>query len=153
MCRLKHPFFNPNVVIRNNKRYILDPIRRKWIVLTPEEWVRQLFIHLLIEEYGYPMGTIANEVSLKIGKTSKRCDSLVYDKQLNPLMIIEYKAPEIKITQKVFDQITRYNIALKVPFLTITNGNELFCCKVNYELNNVKFLSYLPQYSELLLFT
>ena len=116
---MKANFLSNHLPIKeeNGKRYILDILRRKYITLTPEEWVRQSFIHFLIEQKHYPQGLLANEISLNLGDKKMRADSVLYDTNLQPRMIIEYKAPNISITQKVFDQIFSYNILLHVPYL------------------------------------
>ena len=126
---------------------VLDPLRRKYVALTPEEWVRQHFIHFLITHKGYPAGLIANEMAITVGTTRKRCDSVVFGRQAQPLMIVEYKAPSIKITQRVFDQITVYNMLLHVDYLIVSNGLSHYCCKMNYEDRSYAFLTEIPDYS------
>ena len=95
------------------KNVIFDVIRRRYVALTPEEWVRQHFVHFLLAHKGYPQALMANEVQVQLNGTKKRCDTVLYRRDLTARMIVEYKAPEIEITQKVFDQITRYNMVLK----------------------------------------
>ena len=109
---------------QNGRRQIFDFLRRRYVSLTPEEWVRQHFVHFLIEQKGYPKGLLANEVEQKIGDKKLRCDTLLYNKELRPRMIIEYKAPEIAITQRVFNQITVYNFLLHVDYLIVSNGRQ-----------------------------
>ncbi len=106
----------------NNKLNIFDELRRKWIVCTPEEWVRQNLIRFLIEEYNYPKNLISVEKSLSLAGRNYRFDALVYDKNFLPLMIIECKAPNVKLEQSVFDQIWLYNYEIKAPYYLITNG-------------------------------
>ena len=101
---------------------IFDILRRKYVALTPEEWVRQHFVHYLIEHKGYPKGLLGNEIELKIGEKRLRCDSILYNKVAQPQMIIEYKAPTIQLQQKTFDQISVYNLLLKVDYLIVSNG-------------------------------
>lgn len=132
----------------NGKRSIYDELRQRYVALTPEEEIRQRFIHFLITEKNYPKNLLANEVGITLNGTSKRCDSVLYNIDLTPKMIIEYKAPHVSITQKVFDQILRYNIALHVNYLIITNGKQLFACKITNN-TNVEFLKEIPNYSEL----
>ena len=129
---------------------IFDILRRKYVALTPEEWVRQHFIHYLIESKGYPASLLANEVKLKIGSKTLRADSVLYSRELQPRMIIEYKAPHIPITQKVFDQISVYNLLLHVDFLVVSNGLEHYICKMDYESKKYVFLETIPDYSDLL---
>lgn len=123
---------------------VFDPLRKRYVALTPEEWVRQHFVHFLIMVKGYPASRIGNEISLKVGDMKKRCDTVVYDTQAKPLMIVEYKAPSVQITQKVFDQVWRYNLPLRVPYIIISNGLQHFCCKVDYENNKTEFLPEIP---------
>lgn len=128
---------------------IWDTQRKRWVRLTPEEWVRQHFVHFLITSQGFPAGCICNEMSIKVGQIEKRCDSVVFDNQARPLMIIEYKAPTVAITQKVFDQISRYNITLQVEWLIVSNGLHHYCCHYLKEKNQFEFLQQLPLYSQL----
>ncbi len=128
---------------------ILDVLRRQYVALTPEEWVRQHFVHFLIEHKGYPQALMANEVQVRLNNTKKRCDTVLYRRDLTARMIIEYKKPEVEITQKVFDQITRYNMVLKVDYLIVSNGIQHYCCRIDYKRNSYSFLREVPEYSEL----
>lgn len=134
---------------QNGRRQIFDFLRRRYVALTPEEWVRQHFVHFLIEQKGYPKGLLANEVEQKIGNKKLRCDTLLYNKDLQPRMIIEYKAPEIAITQRVFNQITVYNFLLHVDYLIVSNGRQHYCCRMDYEKGEYTFLQDIPHYTEL----
>ena len=129
--------------------YIWDIIRKKYLVLTPEEWVRQHFVNYLIQEKGYPSSLIANEIQIKLNNQKRRCDTVIYDSTLSPIVIIEYKSPEVKITQNVFDQIVRYNIVLKVKYLIVSNGMEHYCCKMDYNTMKFEYLSEIPSYDVL----
>lgn len=129
---------------------ILDVLRRKYVSLTPEEWVRQHFVHYLIEHKGYPAPLLANEIQLKCGDKVLRADSVLYTRELRPQMIIEYKAPHIPITQKVFDQISAYNLLLHVDYLVVSNGLEHYICKMDYDGKKYLFLEDIPMYSDLL---
>lgn len=129
--------------------YVFDILRNKNIQITPEEWVRQHFVHYLINEKGYPKSLMGNEILLHLNGMQRRCDTVVYDHSLNPLLIIEYKAPHIKITQEVFNQISRYNFVLKVKFLIVSNGLNHYCCKVDYEKKAFVFLQEIPHYADL----
>lgn len=131
------------------KKLIFDVIRRKYVALTPEEWVRQHFVHYLIEQLGYPQELLANEVEVSLNGTSKRCDTVLYDRDLQARMIVEYKAADVNISQKVFNQIMRYNMVLKVQYLIVSNGLEHYCCKLDYSNNSYEFLSEIPSYSSL----
>jgi predicted type IV restriction endonuclease len=132
-----------------DKPMILDVLRRKYVALTPEEWVRQHFIHFMIEQKGYPQNLLANEVKLKVGNKNLRADTVLYSRELKPRMIIEYKAPHIKITQKVFDQITVYNMLLHVDYLIVTNGLQHYCCKMDYASKKYLFLRDIPDYKNI----
>ena len=131
---------------QGGKRQIFDFLRRKYVALTPEEWVRQHFVHFLINHKGYPQGLLANEVELKVGDKKLRCDTLLYNRALQPQMIIEYKAPHVEITQQVFNQITVYNHLLHVDFLVISNGLQHFCCRMDYDHQSYVFLQEIPDY-------
>lgn len=131
-----------------NKR-IYDRLRRKYVNLSPEEWVRQNFVEYLIEDKGYPAGLMCNEVSLTQNGISRRCDTMIADRFGKPLVIIEYKAATVAITQQVFDQICRYNMVFKAKYLIVSNGLSHFCCKIDYECNTYSFLRDIPAYSEL----
>lgn len=124
-------------------------LRKKYVALTPEEWVRQHFTHYLLEHKGYPQGLLANEVQVNLNGTRKRCDTVLYGRNLSARMIIEYKAPSVEITQAVFDQITRYNMVLRVEYLVVTNGVQHYCCRIDYEKNTYSFLPAIPHYTEL----
>lgn len=127
-------------------RQVFDVLRRKYVALTPEEWVRQHFVHFLIDHKGYPKGLMANEVELRVGEKRLRCDTLLYNRVLQPLMIMEYKAPEICITQKVFDQVSAYNLLLHVDYLVVSNGRQHYCCRMDYEKRTYTFLQDIPDY-------
>ena len=117
---------------RDGATYVFDILRRRYIKVTPEEWVRQHFVHYLIEQKGYPAELLANEISLSLNSTTKRCDTVLYDRQARPQMIIEYKAPHIQLSQRTFDQISRYNIVMRVPYLIVSNGRQHYCCRIDY---------------------
>ena len=149
MFRLNLPQYPIKIQEKGEKRQIFDFLRRKWVALTPEEWVRQHFTHYLVEQKGYPKGLLANEVELKIGEKKLRCDTLLYYKELRPRMIIEYKAPNIQLQQKTFDQISAYNLLLKVDYLVVSNGLRHYCCKMDYERQSYQFLEDIPNYESL----
>lgn len=129
--------------------YIYDILRRKYIALTPEEWVRQHFVHYLIGHKGYPAALLGNEISLTLNGARRRCDSVLYDRTMRPRMIMEYKAPSIHITQKVFTQIYSYNVVLHVDYLIVSNGLSHYCCKLDYASRSYTFLSEIPEYGAL----
>jgi hypothetical protein len=128
-----------------NDLEIFDPLRNKWIVLTPEEWVRQHFVHYLVSKFGYSPHRMANEISLRLNNTLRRCDTVVYNDFMQPLMIVEYKASHIQITQRVFDQIARYNMVLGARFLIVSNGLSHYCCRIDD--GRVTFMRTIPAYA------
>ena len=140
------------IKIKNDKGHqsIFDVLRRKYVALTPEDWVRQHFVHFLIEHKGYPKALMAYEIQLARGNKKLRCDSVLYDRTLKPRMIIEYKAPTVSITQKVFDQITIYNMLLHVDYLVVSNGIKHYCCRMDYANQKYLFLEDIPDYQNLL---
>ena len=146
MFRLNLPPYPIKIQEKGEKRQIFDFLRRKWVALTPEEWVRQHFTHFLVEHKNYPQALLANEVELRIGEKRLRCDTLLYNKELRPRMIIEYKAPTIQIQQKTFDPISAYNLLLKVDYLVVSNGLSHYCCKMDYERQSYQFLEDIPDY-------
>jgi len=133
-----------------DKEEIFDDIRKKFVVLTPEEWVRQNFIAYLKNVKSYPTSLIAVEMSMKLNKMQKRSDVVVYNKLAEPLLIVECKAPNVKINQDVFDQIARYNMTLKVKYLIVTNGMEHYCCLIDHENMKYQFLEDIPYYGDIM---
>ena len=149
MDTLNLPEAELKVTTRAGKPYVFDILRRKHVSLTPEEWVRQQFVHYLIDQKGYPAECIGNEVSITLNGTKKRCDSVVYGQNAQPLMIIEYKAPSVEITQQVFEQISRYNIRLRVRWLVVSNGLQHYCCQIDYTEGTYKFVDDIPSYKNI----
>ena len=149
MYQLNLPTYDLRLRRTGNRDMIFDVLRRKYVALTPEEWVRQHFVHFLIEHKGYPTALLANEIELRIGGKHLRADTLLYNKELHPQMLIEYKAPTIAITQKVFDQISAYNLLLHTDYLIVSNGMQHICCRMDYEQNTYHFLEEIPDYSEI----
>ena len=145
---LNLPPFNVRMHDDDGHRQVFDVLRRKYVALTPEEWVRQHFVHFLIDHRGYPKGLLANEVELRIGEKRLRCDTVLYDRALHPQMIVEYKAPSIAITQRVFNQISTYNLLLHVDFLVVSNGLQHYCCRMDYDRQGYTFLRDIPSYPE-----
>lgn len=150
MQKLNLPPYNANIKSDNGRNLIFDVLRGKYVALTPEEWVRQNFVQYLINYKNYSRSLMNNEIPLRLNGTSKRCDTVVFSNTAVPKMIIEYKAPEIKITQKVFNQITRYNMVLKVDYLVVSNGLNHYCCKMDYENQGYIFFEDVPDFSVLL---
>lgn len=128
---------------------IFDCLRGRFVALTPEEWVRQHFVNFLITERSFPRGLMANEVSLKLNRTARRCDTLVYSRTGKPLAVVEYKAPSVAITAAVFDQIARYNSIINAPVLMVSNGMTHYCCRFDGDRQSYTFLRDIPHYDEL----
>ncbi|MFA8299537.1 MAG: type I restriction enzyme HsdR N-terminal domain-containing protein [Hyphomicrobiales bacterium] len=133
-----------------NKKWIFDEIRKKYLVLTPEEEVRQTFIHFLVKYRKVPPGLIAIEKGLLVNNMKRRTDIVIYSKYGSPIAVVECKAPHIKITQTVFEQIARYNMTLRVPLLIITNGITNYCCKIEYLEPSFSFIKDIPNYEDML---
>lgn len=149
MTRLNLPSFPIRLAGTQEKPKVFDILRSKYVALTPEEWVRQHFIHFLADHKGYPTALLANEVELTIGGKKLRCDSVLYSRDLKPRMIIEYKAPSIAISQKTFNQIFAYNTLLHADYLVVSNGISHYCCKIDYTNRSYSFLSDIPRYEDL----
>lgn len=128
---------------------VFDPLRRRYVALTPEERVRQSFVRFLTDAKGYPPALLANEVSLEAGGRRLRCDSVLYGRDMQPRMIMEFKAPEVALTQKVFDQIAVYNFLLHVDYLVVSNGRECYCCRMDYDNKKCLYLKEVPDYERL----
>lgn len=149
MEKLNLPQYPIKLKKEGDKQYIFDTIRKKYLVLTPEEWVRQNFINYLIKEKEYPSTLISIEKGLKLNELQKRADALIYGKDGNPLLLIEFKAAKVKITQETFEQVARYNKVFKVPYLVVTNGMNHYCSKIDFKENSFQFLEDIPSYKEL----
>ena len=150
MIRLNLPDFQIKLSGTTEKPLVWDVLRRRYVALTPEEWVRQHFVHYLTEHLGYPSSLLANEVSLQVGNGKKlRADTVLYDTELHPRMIIEYKAPDIPLTQKVFEQVGAYNLLLHVDYLVVSNGMQSYCCKMDYEHQKYLYLEEIPDYQNI----
>ncbi|MBQ5887966.1 MAG: type I restriction enzyme HsdR N-terminal domain-containing protein [Bacteroidaceae bacterium] len=148
MLALNLPAYDTKITVKDGKQQIFDTLRRCYVALTPEEWVRQHFVHYLLGHKGYLQALMSNEVAITLNGTNRRCDTVVYDKALKPRMIIEYKAPTVKIAKEVFAQISRYNLTLRVDYLIVSNGLQHYCCKMDYKNNSFTFLQEIPEYNE-----
>jgi len=146
MQKLNLPTYKFKLKSSENKTLIFDNLRKKYLVLTPEEWVRQHYVSFLIEEKKYPVSLIALEKQLTINNRKKRTDILIFNKEGKPDIIVECKAPYIKIAQDTFDQIARYNLKLKANYLIVTNGLQHFYCKMDFEYETYIFLKEIPNY-------
>lgn len=137
-----------NIKNINGKQYVLCAWRRRYVRLTPEELVRQTTLQMLVDEFGYAHNLIAVEVPIEVAGVQKRCDAIVYNQQMQALMLIEFKAPSVHLTQEVFDQAAIYNRTLHVPLLMVCNGRESIVAQVLP--TQYQFLDYIPTYSTLL---
>ena len=137
-----------NIRTQNGKQYVLCAWRRKYARLTPEELVRQTTLQLLEDEYGFPHGSVGVEVPIEVAGLKKRCDAIVYNQQMQPLMLLEFKAPTVPLTQEVFDQAAIYNRHLQVPYLMLCNGQNSIVAQVLE--SQYQFLPAIPIYSKLL---
>ena len=146
MQNLNFPKYKFRFKSNENKTLIFDIIRKKFVVLTPEEWVRQHTIHFLTSEKKYPISHINVEKQLQLNDTVKRYDIVVFNKDGTIKIIVECKAPSIKTNQQTFDQIARYNLVLKSETLMVTNGLEHFFCKMDFANKKYLFLKDLPSY-------
>lgn len=144
---LIYPTFKIRIKHENKKAYVFDEIRKKWIVLTPEEWVRQHLLNYLREDKKVPASLISVEKEMNLNNTKKRYDAVVYNTEAKPVLLIECKAPDVEITQSALEQTLRYNLILGVNFLLITNGLKEFV--VALENGKEKLLPELPDYSHL----
>tara|TARA_B110000503_G_C7059761_1_gene376133 strand:- start:677 stop:1129 length:453 start_codon:yes stop_codon:yes gene_type:complete len=147
MQKLNFPTYTFRFKNSENKVSIFDEIRKKFILLTPEEWVRQHVIHFLIEDKKYPKSHINVEKVVKINGMNKRYDAAVFNKDGTLFLLIECKAPEININQKAFDQIARYNMTLKANYLMVTNGLNHYFCAIDLEKEQYLFLKELPEFT------
>ena len=146
MQQLNLPDYTASFRINNTDGTIFDSFRKKTVKLTPEEWVRQNFLMFLKIEKEYPVRLLSVEMGLTLNNLSRRCDIVGFDSNGQARLIVECKAPKVKINQKTFDQIAAYNLKLKVDYLIVTNGLSHYCCKMNYSDNSYAFLEDIPSY-------
>jgi hypothetical protein len=146
---LNLPIYSFRIKEKDGKKIIFDRFRKKWVALTPEEWVRQNFLSYLTEEKHYPFALVSVEQVLRMNQLNFRSDAVVYSKSGEPLAIVECKAPDVKISQQAFDQIVRYNIELQVRYLIVTNGMNHYCCVIDKGMHTYNFLTEIPDYKDL----
>ncbi len=147
MPRLNLPHFSPELKLTDDGVLsIYDRLRAKYVVLTPEEWVRQHFTNWMLNHKGYPARLVVNELGLKLNGRRRRADTVVYDRRLRPVMVIEYKRSTVRVTQEVFDQIVRYNMTFKAPFIAVSNGMTHYCCRIDFATHEYQFLKEFPDY-------
>ena len=147
---LNLPEYPLNIKKGATGQLIFDRLRKRFVALTPEEWVRQNFVEYLIHEKGYPAALMANEVSISQNGIKRRCDTLVANRHGLPLVVIEYKAPHIGISQHTFDQIVRYNMVLRARWLIVSNGMNHYCCSIDHQKGTYEFKAEIPSYGSLL---
>lgn len=150
MERLNLPTYSFNVKVEGQKKFIFDRLRRKFVALTPEEWVRQHFIHYLIEDRNYPVGLISVERGFDLYRTKKRSDILIFSKMGNPWVLVECKAPSVVVNELWFDQAFAYNLSIKASYIMLTNGMSHFCMKVKPDFSGVEFMKEIPLFQNLL---
>lgn len=146
MQKLNFPSYSFRLKASENKTLIFDIVRKKYVVLTPEEWVRQHCIHFLHFEKKFPISLMAVEKQVKINSLTRRTDIVIYSRQGKPFIVVECKAPEVSISQATFDQIARYNLELDAPFLMVTNGLHHYHCMMDHEKQTYLFLEELPNF-------
>jgi len=149
MWQLNLPAYNFNTKKSGDKILIFDFLRKKYVKLSPEEWVRQNFIRFLIEEKHYPAALIATESQIIMNGMKKRCDAIVYDRVMNPHIILEFKSPTVPITQETFDQVAVYNFKLKVDVFIFSNGLQHFFCKINASGTGYEIETKIPDYKDI----
>lgn len=147
---LNLPTYDLRTTDRDGREVVYDPIRQKYVPLTPEEWVRQHFVQYLIRALGVPRGLVAIEVLVRVHGQPQRADVVVHDRRGAPLLLVECKAPETSIDQSVFDQCARYNVVLGAPYLAVTNGVDHYACELDFEAHTYRYLDDLPDYETLL---
>lgn len=146
MQQLNLPAYGHRLKEEDGHFLIFDEVRRKYVALTPEEWVRQHFIHYLLNHKQVPAGLLVLEKKLVMNTMTRRPDILVHDRGGRPWMIVECKSHVIRISQETFDQVARYNSVLKVPYIVVTNGMLHFCCQMDYQRKTYRFLDDIPAY-------
>jgi len=147
MLALNFPSYSFRVKNSQNRQYIFDPIRKKFVLLHPEEWVRQHLLRYLIQDRGYPIASINVEKQLMVNQMKKRYDLVSYLQDGSIFLLAECKAPQVSIDQATFDQIARYNLQLKARYLLVTNGMDHHCCELDHYNEKYSFLSEIPDFS------
>jgi hypothetical protein len=148
---LNLPPYSFKITGDDKSEMIFDPLRKKYVRLTPEEWVRQNFLQYLIQQGKYSPGLIGVEVMFHFNKLKRRVDILIHDRTGKPVMIVECKSPDIQIDDKVFDQIVCYNMEYKVPYIIVTNGLVHYICKINHEDKSYEFLNVIPLFEDIII--
>jgi len=150
MQRLNLPTYSFKLKSEDGRKLIFDPLRRKYVALTPEEWVRQNFIQYLVRERSFPGNLIVIEKQFTYNRLTKRADILVYNRSGIPVLIVECKSPQIPINQDTFNQAALYNLRFNVPYLAMTNGLKHYCCRFNKGDSQYVFLEQIPDFRNLI---
>ena len=148
MKALNLPTYSFSVKSESDRSYIFDSIRRKYVALTPEEWVRQHFIQYLVQGRRFPAALLAVEKEFSFNRMKKRADILAHNRQGEPVLLVECKAPDVPVNTAVFEQIGLYNLSLKVPWLVVTNGMKHYCCRLDPITKNYGFIDHIPVWGE-----
>ena len=146
MIKLNFPDYEFRIKEKDGKLTIFDPVRKKYVALTPEEWVRQHVIQYLVQEKQVPLSLISVETEIRLYNTRKRFDLAVYDRNGHALLVVECKAPSVPVTQDVLDQAVRYNLAMKVGFLMLTNGLQHIYCQIDTNKGSISLINDLPDF-------
>lgn len=149
MQTLNLPGYPFRIVNRAGKPFIYDPLRAKYVRLTPEEWVRQHFVQYMVRERGYPSPLVAIEMGFTYQGMSRRADIVVHDRSGRPLLLVECKAPDVPVSQRTFDQVAGYNLVIGAAYLVVTNGLDHYCCRLDRAQHRYEFLEELPAYDAL----
>lgn len=146
---LNLPKFPLKITKKEDKTYIFDVFRKKTVVLTPEEWVRQHLLWYFVEHLDFPKGLLAVEYSISVNQLKRRCDAVVFDKNKQAIMLIECKAPNVQLTEKTFNQIAQYNFKLNVDYLVLSNGLQHVIAKINRKNKKISYLESFPRFNEI----
>ncbi len=149
MRKLNLPEYEFRFKQEGESLYVFDVFRKRYVMFTPEEEVRQRFARYLIEEKEFPTALMLTEYTLMLNEMTRRCDILVHKPAGHPAVLVECKAPEVKISQETFDQVARYNLVFNVKYLMVTNGLKHYCCYLDFETNKVEFMKEIPMFSDL----
>jgi len=134
---------------QGDKKQVFDVVRKKYVALTPEEWVRQHFIHFLMDQKHYPAGLVAVEMPVAVNGLKQRADVVVYNRKGRPVVVVECKAPSVSVSKAVFDQAARYNMQLQVDYLIVTNGLQHYCAHLNGTGNDYQMMADFPDFDQI----
>ncbi|MFC2081177.1 type I restriction enzyme HsdR N-terminal domain-containing protein [Bacteroidota bacterium] len=149
METLNLPTYSFSVKSEDGRSFIFDAFRKKYVLLTPEEWVRQHFLQYLVQDKGFPASLMAVEQEFMFNRMKKRTDIIAYNRQSDPVLLVECKSPSVPINRSVFDQIGLYNLTYKVPWLVVTNGLKHYCCRFDEKSKQYRFTDHIPEWKEI----